>query len=274
MEKPSKTSANAAAETVNAVRVYPIFCVFHGRGLTQALIREENLPTACAANETAKAAFVRASRPAFVSVPPVPKQMVRSTSAWDAVCFANPDPKWLEELQDAYAWAESRRHLAKFNTGSIGLETGLLLRAICAWRQPRVVVEIGTFIGKSTAALQAREVLYTCDKDNDCVPETDVIKPHPYWTSTQLLRKLVDLGVVADVFFFDGRLRDEDIPLVLALSNASTVYAFDDYHAGGKGQANVDKLGPALTAHGFVEPYPSFRGRSTLAMLVPMRAAS
>lgn len=269
--RTSKIMANAVAETLNNMRLYPIFCVFHGEGLTQALVRKHGLPNACCADEP-RAVVVRNAK-ANILPGSVPRKNVTSWSLWEAICWANPDPAWLDELQTAYAIADARRSLARFNTGSISLETGLLLRALCNWRKPKVVVEIGTFIGKSTVALQG-DVIYTCDRDNDCLPSTDRIRTHPYQTSTEMLSKLVAEGVKVDLFFFDGRLADEDIPLVHALSRPDTVYAFDDYYQGptGKGMANAAKLLPGLQDYGFVPPHETFGDRTTLALLVPMRA--
>lgn len=267
--RTSKIMANAAADTINSVRVYPIFCVFHGEGLTQGLLREADLPNACTANQHAKAAILRRATANVMPLPTDPTKVQRF-SPWEALCYSQPNPAWLSELQVKFAIAEARRPLARFNTGSISLETGMLLRALCAWRKPRVIVEIGTFIGRSTVALQASEVIYTCDKDNDCLPSTANIRTHPYRTSTEMLRELVATGVRVDLFFFDGRLTDEDVGLVEQLSTPETLYSFDDYHEGGKGLANLQKLGPRLARHGFVGPHKAFEARTTLALLVPM----
>lgn len=267
--RTSKVMANGVAECINGLRVYPIFVVFHGWGLLQSLVEEENLPNACTARQTEKAAVIRQSRALFVEVPDT---LGRSgtASVWDAICLSELDPNWIGELQEKYAEAETLRSKAKFNTGSISLEAGLLLRAICNWKRPDTVIEVGTFIGKSTQALHARRI-YTCDKDNDCIPSTDVIRTHPYMTSTEMLRQLHGEGVKADLFFFDGRLRDEDIPLVLALSAPEAVYVVDDYVSNQKGVANIAKLLPHLPKHGLVTPYKPFAGRATIAMLVPTR---
>jgi hypothetical protein len=267
----SRIMANAVAETINQMGLYPIFTVFHGEGLTQALIKEANHQNACTADQVEKAAFLlERAAVNFVDVPPREREQLPTWSVWEAICFSNPDPHWLDELQVQFAIAEARRPLARFNTGSIPLETGLLLRAVCAWRRPRVAVEIGTFIGKSTLALQA-DVIYTCDRDNDCLPPTPRIRTHPYTSSTALLRALAARGATADLFFFDGRLADEDVELILRLSTPETVYCFDDFEDGGKGLANWRKLGPRCPAHGLVEPHPQYHGRSTLALAVPLK---
>jgi len=265
--RTSKIMANGVAEAINAMRSYPIFCVFHGRGLQQSLIEEENLPNACTTAQTEKAEFVRRATVRFPDYDVAPK----AKNAWEAICFSKPDPAWLPELQQWWEIAEKRRTKADFNTGSISLETGLLLRSVCEWRRPKVAIEVGTFIGKSTHALVADHI-YTCDKNNDCLPATERIHPHPKQTSRQMFEKLKGEGVKAEVFFFDGRITDEEVPLVLELSAPGAVYLFDDFSPGphGKGVSNVKKIAPVLKDYALVKPYEPFKERTTLAMLVPL----
>jgi hypothetical protein len=263
----TKIMANGVAEAINAMRAYPVFCVFHGQGLQQSLIEEENLANACTVRQTERAQFVRHARVHFPDYPIAPK----AKNAWEAICFAEPEPSWLPELQQWWEIAEKRREKAENNTGSISLETGLLIRSVCAWRRPKVAIEVGTFIGKSTHALVADHI-YTCDARNDCFPATDRIHTHPKRTSAEMFDKLLKDGVRAEVFFFDGRIGQDEVPMILELSAQGAVYLFDDYHGGptGKGLANVKKLAPALKDYVLVMPYEPFKGRSTLAMLVPL----
>jgi hypothetical protein len=62
----SRIMANACSEVINCMRVYPIFCVFHGEGLQQALLNEEyDLPNVALAG-VPYAAFVRKALYQFV----------------------------------------------------------------------------------------------------------------------------------------------------------------------------------------------------------------
>lgn len=268
--KTSKIMANGVAEVINNLKFYPIFCVFHGWGLQQSLIEEEDFFNACTTRQPDKAAEVRRMTAGFVDVPISKKSQITCWSAWEPLVYSAPNPQWITELQDRFDWCETLRSKATFNTGTISLETGLLLRSICHTRKPKVVAEVGTFIGKSTYSLQA-ERIYTCDKDNDCLPSTETIKTHPGQTSTQMFRKLVDEEAQVDVFFFDGRIQPDDLPLIEKLSHKETVYTFDDYFVGptGKGMHNIAMLHPKLNNYYRVDPYPLFSGRSTLAMLWP-----
>lgn len=266
--RTSKIMANAVAETINTLRNFPVFCVFHGEGLTQALVREAALDTACRADDDpARVARVRRSRVVVVDAPVA--RSLGTGSPWDAF-LGDPDPAWVGELLAAFRANEARRRLARYDTGAIGVETALLLRALVAHYRPRVAVEVGTFIGNSAAALAAAGHLYTCDRDNDCLPSTPTRTCYPYRTSTEMLADLVARGIVADLVFLDGRLSAADVPLLLRAMHARTAVAFDDFdYRHGKGMANVALLRQFLPRHALLEPYKAFAGRTTLAALLP-----
>lgn len=265
--RTSKIMANAVAETLNTAKNFPIFTVFHGEGLTQALVREADLRNACCADQAEKAERVRRSVATFV---PVPKADVRQgvRSFWDALLVQPEAPQWLGDVLRIAEAAEARRPLARYNTGTVPIETALLLRALSAFFRPRVAVEIGTFIGTSTEAILADHA-YTCDRSNDCLPSSDRITCHPGWESSRMLDKLVDLGVSVDLFFLDGRLGPGDLGRVLKLSHPGTVYALDDVEGKEKGVVNLGMLLTALPGHAVVQPYQGFTRATTLALLVP-----
>jgi Protein of unknown function DUF115 len=258
----SKIMANAVAETVNTAKNFPIVTIWHGDGLTQALIREANLPNAACIDETEKVNRLRGLRPQVVKTPPLPL----TASFWDAL-IGHLEPGDLPELIGHIPKCEGTRALAKFNTGTIPFESSVYLRAICRFYRPDVVAEVGTFIGTSTRALNTGRVVYTCDKHNDCFEATESIITHPYQTSTQMFR---DIQEPVDLFFFDGRIQAEDIAEIQRLMKPSTVFVLDDYVGHAKGVANVRLLATFLTEHALIMPG---QGPSTLAMLVPFTDA-
>ena len=69
-----------------------------------------------------------------------------------------------------------------------------------------------------------------------------------------------------DLFFFDGRIQEEDLAEITRLSKPTTVYVFDDFLGSEKGVANIRRLGPYLSDHILITPSG---GPSTLAVLVP-----
>jgi len=192
----------------------------------------------------------------------------QSCDFWNTV-FAPFTDAWVSEIKAIQADAESRRAMAKYNTGSIPEAAGVALKAITEWRKPKTIIEIGTFIGASTRAMVS-ERIYTCDRDNDCFPETERIRCHPYQGSTAMLGPLVDQGVTADLFFFDGRIQHPDLALILRLSTPETVYVFDDYTGNEKGIINANLLRPFLPPdYVLITPCGLVRETMTLALLVP-----
>ena len=177
---------------------------------------------------------------------------------------------WWDDADRIIAEAHPRRMKAKFNTGSISRTAAVALRALAAWRQPEIVVEVGTFIGVSTLSLaRGVEVLWTCDISNDCFDSNSVVRAHPYTKSTDLLRQLVKDGGWVDLFFFDGLLTPEDVPLIRQLSTPDTVFVFDDYNGQFKGVVNAGKLTPFFLKHVLIAADGPVKDDTTLAVLVP-----
>lgn len=264
----SKIMSNAVAETLSAIKHFPMFTIFHGRGLTQALVREANLPTACTAEQTEKAAAIRAMQIVVNDLRLWDGGNV--TSLWGHMLSQPDAPAWLSDVLQIVRDSEGRRSQARYNTGSVGLETALLLRALSAHFKPKIIIEVGTFIGTSTMALQASEHLYTCDRDNDCLPSDRSRTCFPYTRATDMFTQLVQQKVKADLVFLDGRLKSNtDVPLLMKLTHDKTVFVFDDFANGQKGMANFKILAPFLANHGLLQPYDVFRGRSTLAAMLP-----
>ncbi len=175
---------------------------------------------------------------------------------------------WLHEIRANAVACEARRpHTRKpSKTGTINEASCLYLRALVDVLTPAVVVEIGTFIGTSALMLAAAGAhVYTCDKDNAAMTSTDAVTCYQKTTSTNMLLDLVSRGLVADLFFFDGRIQDDDLALIGALSYARTVYAFDDYLGREKGVINVGKLRPQLRGYRLIDP----PAKTTIALIVP-----
>lgn len=268
----SKIMANAVAETLNAMSLYPMFCVFHGDGLTQALIREKNFQNACCADETEKADRIRKAtatiQDMLLLTPEKAKLSV--TQVWDQMY--GPSIDGVEESMQALSGAnQTLRAKADYNTGSVTVSQMVQLRRISNHIKPKTVVEVGTFIGNSAMALQA-EKIYTCDRSNDCLPPSDVINVYPKTDSTTMFSDLVAKGVKADVFFFDGRLHPQEMGMVLELSRPGAWYIFDDYKDNNKGVVNARIMAACLPKdYVLIEPDPRVAD-STLAAMLPLQS--
>lgn len=197
---------------------------------------------------------------------------------WTQLQELVPD-SWWEDADTLIRESQPLREKAKFNTGSISRTTAVALRAISAWRQPDIVVEIGTFIGVSTRTLArgTARLVITCDISNDCLESNWVIRTHPYTKSTDLLKRLVSEGreqppaSTVDMFFFDGLLSPEDVMLVRKLSTPDTVYVCDDFNGEFKGVQNMRKLQPLMPNHILMAAEGWVRADTTLGVLAPER---
>lgn len=180
--------------------------------------------------------------------------------------------------------AEARRDRADYDTGSITDDEACFLFSLAELLHSRVVIEVGTFIGRSTTSIAGAigvDCVYTCDASNDCLPDMDYIRTYPKQTSIKMLGDLAKKKVVADLCFFDGVLCEQDVNLLALVTHDRTVYAFHDYNYGPKirkggkletmprkGIGNVRLLQPNLPHHCLIEPFEG----STLALLVPEAA--
>ena len=124
-------------------------------------------------------------------------------------------------------------------------ETALMLRNLCWLFGVKRVIEIGTYVGKSATAMSEGMKggrIDTCDSET---PDELIYKGGtPYGTqvithrelSTLMLARLQDK---ADLFFFDGRIMQEDVGHIERLSHDKTVYLFDDAEGIEKGVCNM-----------------------------------
>lgn len=195
--------------------------------------------------------------------------------------LAVPHQPWQDAIARICVEADARRARADYDTGSILASEAYALLALAEYLQARTVIEVGTFIGTSTCALAEAstvKAVYTCDVSNDCLGTHGPITTFAKQTSTQMLRALKARGVKADLCFFDGVLKPEDIALLAAVCANAPVFAVHDYNYGPKirpwgletmprkGIGNVDLLKQQWPSHVVVDPVGE---SSTLALLVP-----
>lgn len=179
-----------------------------------------------------------------------------SEAVWTGL-FEHSAPLHLSLAPQAFArlaQLDALRAESHFNTGSISTATQWALLALSYYYAPRVVAEIGTFIGKSTisiamgvdAAGTVSEV-HTCDLSNSMllplVTQSRIVQ-YPATGSTEMLRTLQEDGYQGRVqlLHVDGRLQDQDIELVATLAAPDVVIALDDFEGIEKGTANATAL--------------------------------
>lgn len=163
---------------------------------------------------------------------------------------------------------DALREKAQYKTGSIGTATQWSLYALSYLWRPEVVVEIGTYIGKSTIAMAlgadaaaVKAEIHTCDMSNTfdlpVVSKSSVVQ-YPGTSSTQMLTELLEDGYNGRVqmFHVDGRLSKEDILLMVNLASPDALIVLDDFEGMEKGVANLFNLRAAAAFSGHLQVYP------------------
>ena len=187
--------------------------------------------------------------------------------------------------------------LQRTNSGSIGLGSALTLFLAAHQRAPRLIAEVGTYIGNSAAAMAlgagtARQAvqLVTCDL-HPCTqqPLAGLTLPQGsgaqvvQGSSTQMFQALAAKQAKLDMLHLDGRLMPDDLKLLPQLLKDDTLIALDDCEGDEKGHMNLDLLRRAglLQQHAYVEPFPRdvFRAwnletRSVTGLLLPLKLIS
>ena len=180
---------------------------------------------------------------------------------------------------------ENLRIKAKYDTGSISISQAYLLYLVVKFFRPVRVIEVGTFIGRSTFAMaQAMDTycevgeIYTCDISNDIkLPWSGCSKifQFPMQSSLSMFQQL---NGEFDFIFLDGRVVDEDLINLDRLITRETIIALDDFEGIEKGVVNLIFLRKLkkLSNHQILYPASEFmmkdnrfKGKSSLALLVP-----
>ena len=193
---------------------------------------------------------------------------------------------YLKELTLELNKLEDLRELADYNTGSISLSDAWCLFSVINYFKPKRVVEIGTFIGKSTwSIVKSLEIqksknseIFTCDISNDIkIPWKGSVKIHqfPKKSSVEML-KIIDKDI--DFLSIDGRISKEDKLEIERLVNQNVIIALDDFEGSEKGVANLFSLKSIdkLKNHFLVYPCMhqtlknfGFTSHSLTAILIP-----
>jgi hypothetical protein len=146
--------------------------------------------------------------------------------------------------------------------GSIDKDAIRKLWLLARYFRPRVIAEVGTFIGRSTLALsegagESLQEMHTCDYSfaefgipeefKPCFKNPKKIVYHAKTSSTQMFKSLLRQHRESlDFFFLDGRLSVEDIEPIKILRSKNVVFIIDDFEGVEKGVANAMLLRQAF----------------------------
>ena len=182
--------------------------------------------------------------------------------------------------------------VAEFPTeaGSISITSSIYLWLLSKYFSPKNVLEVGTYIGRSTLALafggkDSIAKLYTCDGTFDCLDfnaldltslekvKQNTVTRIQYFgktMSTSLLQELKGRGVKLDLVFIDGRISNDDCKILSEVMSDTCVLVLDDFEGVEKGTVNAMMLRNNFRAMFLISPaVEENRIAGNLALLVP-----
>lgn len=177
------------------------------------------------------------------------------------------------------------RKYADYNTGSISCASAWVMSTISNYFKPKLIAEVGTFIGRSTRALADFSdcVVHTCDFSNSIdipMPRPNSIIQYKKKSSTEMLKSLFSEGLKPDMYHFDGRISDEDLLIIGELGVHDALILLDDFEGIEKGVINYLNLNKIKIAQSHFLVYPpaeillnryGYNGKSTTAVLIPKK---
>lgn len=158
------------------------------------------------------------------------------------------------------------RDQADYNTGSITAATCWAIFALSLLLKPKVVAEVGTFIGRSTLsfvrgmerARVADGLVLTCDYSNDIVlpiSSSITLRQFPKKSSTEMFQSMITEDLKCDFLALDGRLQPSDFRLLGAILKPESVIILDDFEGVEKGVVNASSLmGSLQPTHNLIYP--------------------
>ncbi len=178
------------------------------------------------------------------------------------------------------------REVADYNTGSITPAAAWCLYTVVRHFKPKRIIEVGTFIGKSTIAMasamddqQVPGEIFTCDASNDIkIPWDGNTRIHQF-PKTLSGGMFANIEGTCDMVFLDGRLKQPDLQLLDPLITQDTFFILDDFEGMEKGVINLTQLmGMEKLRHHFLLFPPSmgwladrgYTSHSVTAVLIPV----
>jgi hypothetical protein len=156
-----------------------------------------------------------------------------SRAIWDTLFDGLDDLPW-QKLTDLEGLDPDR------TTGSTSHPSLIALWAVVRYFKPKVVAEIGTYIGKSTFVLSRNgATVHTCDRDHDFKLPLYARVHQYHMGSTEMLETLTQ---PIDLLHIDGRLQDADKPHLERLCHKDTIITLDDFEGVEKGVWNAMQM--------------------------------
>ncbi len=145
------------------------------------------------------------------------------------------------------------RSQSSYNTGSISSTTAWLIYSTTLFFKPKKIIEIGSFIGKSTFSMayaadnyfsENKCEIYCCDHSNEIkfpkLTKTKIKQFHKT-TSTEMIKQLEE-NIIIDFIHLDGRLENDDCLILKNKISEDTLFLIDDFEGNEKGVVNLFSL--------------------------------
>ncbi len=152
------------------------------------------------------------------------------------------------ETIEKIIWEQQRLRVdADYNTGSVPYDDAVELYKLAKFFQPKVIAEVGTFIGVSTRTMRlgaSSADIYTCDVSNRIQVDSSDTKLHQYpkTPSTDMFKDLAEKKIGVDLLYLDGRLQQDDFQYFPQIIHDQTIFVFDDFEGTEKGVVNAMML--------------------------------
>ena len=152
-----------------------------------------------------------------------------------------------EKIERIVEQQQELRSQAEYNTGSLPVDDAFELYKLVKFFQPKVIAEVGTFIGVSTRTMREAmpsAMIYTCDHSNDIdiSPNDSQLFRYPNTASPDMFADMATKNVKADIVYLDGRLSQPDFEPLGKIVTDQTVFVLDDFEGVEKGVANAMML--------------------------------
>lgn len=135
----------------------------------------------------------------------------------------------------------AKRDQADIETGSICLEDAVDLYKIVKCFKPKVIAEVGTYVGTSTMTMLVavpESNVYTCDCSNSIDLGNEQIHQYHKKHSYEMFADMAEKGLKADLIYLDGRLSNQDVDPLLKIIHDKTIFVMDDFEGVEKGVTN------------------------------------
>ena len=149
-----------------------------------------------------------------------------------------------ERIEKIIEEQQPLREQADYKTGSVPYDDAVELYKVVRFFQPKVIAEVGTFIGVSTMVMDlatgTTAQIRTCDVSNRIdLAHFGNIEQYFHTPSHEMFKDMAEEELKVDLVYLDGRLGKDDIEPLSKIIHDKTVFVMDDFEGIEKGVINA-----------------------------------